>query len=103
MRAWLVAALVLCACHLHLYDPVEEIEHREYPDTAAAIRGILAEVAPPRVYAVGEYHPTRGAVVRESALGLASPDRVVVWERGRDSYVVMLPAQSEEIGRVARP
>jgi hypothetical protein len=36
-------------------------------------------------------------------LGLASPSRVVVWERGKGSYVVMLPSQSTEVGQVARP
>lgn len=35
-------------------------------------------------------------------LGRASPKRVLVWQRGPASYVVILPAQSEEVGRVAR-
>lgn len=35
-------------------------------------------------------------------LGRASPDRVIVWQRGPASYVVILPAQSEEVAKVAR-
>jgi hypothetical protein len=36
-------------------------------------------------------------------LGRASPSRVIVWQRGPSSYVVILPAQSEEVARVAQP
>jgi hypothetical protein len=35
-------------------------------------------------------------------LGRASPDRVIVWQRGPASYVVILPAQSEEVSKVAK-
>jgi len=35
-------------------------------------------------------------------LGRASPSRVLVWERGPGSYVVILPAQSEAVARVAK-
>jgi hypothetical protein len=35
-------------------------------------------------------------------LGRASPGRVLVWKRGPASYVVILPAQSEEVARVAK-
>jgi hypothetical protein len=35
-------------------------------------------------------------------LGRASPKRVLVWQRGPASYVVILPAQSEEVSRVAK-
>jgi hypothetical protein len=35
-------------------------------------------------------------------LGRASPSRVVVWRRGPGSYVVILPAQSEAVARVAK-
>jgi hypothetical protein len=62
------AALPLCACRLHLYDPLDEIEYRVYPDTGSAVRAILAEAAAPRVYAMGEYHPTQNAAVRRSPL-----------------------------------
>jgi hypothetical protein len=35
-------------------------------------------------------------------LGRASPDRVLVWQRAPASYVVILPAQSEEVAKVAK-
>jgi hypothetical protein len=35
-------------------------------------------------------------------LGRASPKRVLVWRRGPSSYVVILPAQSEEVAKVAK-
>ena len=35
-------------------------------------------------------------------LGRASPSRVLVWQRGPSSYVVILPAQSEAVARVAK-
>ncbi|HEY4245191.1 MAG TPA: hypothetical protein VGM88_35485 [Kofleriaceae bacterium] len=41
------------------YDPVDEIDYREYPDARAAVAGILQEVPPAHVYAIGEYHPTK--------------------------------------------
>jgi hypothetical protein len=36
-------------------------------------------------------------------LGRASPDRVIVWERGPGSYVVILPALDGEVAKLARP
>ena len=35
-------------------------------------------------------------------LGRASPSRVIVWDRGPSSYVVILPAQSEAVAKVAK-
>jgi hypothetical protein len=35
-------------------------------------------------------------------LGRASPSRVLIWQRGPASYVVILPAQSEEVAKVAK-
>jgi hypothetical protein len=35
-------------------------------------------------------------------LGRAAPDRVLVWQRGPASYVVILPAQNDEVSKVAR-
>jgi hypothetical protein len=35
-------------------------------------------------------------------LGRASPDRVIVWDRGPGSYVVILPAQSDAVAMVAK-
>jgi hypothetical protein len=68
MRIGLAAALLVCACRFHLYDPLDELEYREYPDTAAAVRAILEPRAAIRVYAIGEYHPSRNAAVRRSPL-----------------------------------
>jgi hypothetical protein len=55
MRLAVVASL-LCACGA--YDPVEDIPHRELPNTGAAIRAILAEAGNAQIYAIGEYHVT---------------------------------------------
>jgi hypothetical protein len=55
MRVGIVAAL-LCACGS--YDPIDDVPHREFPDTASAIRAILDDTGQSRVYAIGEYHPT---------------------------------------------
>lgn len=35
-------------------------------------------------------------------LGRASPSRALIWRRGPASYVVILPAQSEEVAKVAK-
>lgn len=35
-------------------------------------------------------------------LGRASPSRVLIWQRGPASYVVILPAQSEDVAKVAK-
>ena len=36
-------------------------------------------------------------------LGRAAPERVLVWQRGDHSYVVILPAQDLEAAKVALP
>jgi hypothetical protein len=36
-------------------------------------------------------------------LGLAAPDRVLLWERGPESYVIILPARDLEARKVALP
>jgi hypothetical protein len=36
-------------------------------------------------------------------IGRASPNRVMVWKRGPTSFVVILPAQSDEVAKIARP
>ena len=53
------ALLALCAAACRVYDPVDEVPHREFATTQAAVAALLADVGHPRVYAVGEYHPTR--------------------------------------------
>lgn len=53
--AWaLIASAVACST----YDPVEAIPYREFPNTGAAIRTVLAEAGNAQVYAIGEYHAT---------------------------------------------
>jgi hypothetical protein len=73
----LVAVLAACG---GTYDPIDQIAHREYPDTGAAIRAILAEAGNSQVYAIGEYHatqPIRGrspmAQFSDDILGRLSP------------------------------
>jgi hypothetical protein len=53
-----VAGLVLGACYAD-YDPCDTIAYREFPDAKSALTTILDEVGPAKVYAVGEYHPSR--------------------------------------------
>lgn len=36
-------------------------------------------------------------------IGLTSPTRTIVWQRGPDSYVVILPSQTEAIAAMAKP
>jgi hypothetical protein len=51
-----------------MYDPVEEIDYREYPDAKTAMTAVLREAGKAKVYAVGEYHATRGTKVDKSPL-----------------------------------
>jgi hypothetical protein len=80
--------LCACACHLHLYDPVDDIEYSEYADTATAVRAILAEAGAPRVYAVGEYHPTRTAAARESPLARFTDEIIQLLEPRAQHLVI---------------
>jgi hypothetical protein len=70
MRTGLALAVVatLGACQFHMYDPVEEIAFREFPDTKSAISSLLVEAGAAKVYAVGEYHATRSVKVDKSPL-----------------------------------
>lgn len=69
MRLGLAVAALLCsACQFHMYDPVEEIAFREYPDAKSAINAVLLEAGHAKVYAVGEYHATRSVKVDKSPL-----------------------------------
>ena len=53
-----VAACLLGGCYA-VYDPTDDIAFREFPATGAAMDALLDETGATRVYAVGEYHPTR--------------------------------------------
>ena len=52
------AACLLGGCFA-VYDPCDDLVYREFPSTAAAMDTLLDEAGPTKVYAVGEYHPTR--------------------------------------------
>jgi hypothetical protein len=62
----LAVLAVIAACG-H-YDPIDEIPHRDFPDTEAAIRAILDDHPALRVYAIGEYHPTVDTAEHDSPL-----------------------------------
>ncbi len=108
MRAWLV---LLCACAA--YDPIAEVphDHREFADTRTAIEAILAEVTPPSVYAVGEYHPTRAGADR-SPMSRFTDDILALLEPRAGTLVVeswvdhcgaasMQPQLQQQLGRPA--
>ncbi|MGE0399568.1 MAG: hypothetical protein AB7T06_22830 [Kofleriaceae bacterium] len=57
-----------------MYDPVEEIAFREYPDAKSAINAVLLEAGHAKVYAVGEYHATRSVKVDKSPLAQFTTD-----------------------------
>jgi hypothetical protein len=52
------ALVLVAACSVGTYDPLEHVDYREYPDAASAVRAILTDTGPAHVYAIGEYHPT---------------------------------------------
>ena len=85
MRGVLVVML-LSACTI--YDPVDEIPHREYRGTQAAIGAILDETVGSHVYAIGEYHPTRNAVARTSPLAQFTGEIVEMLEPRAQHLIV---------------
>ena len=80
-------AVLLCACTF-TFDPVEDIPHREFATTGDAVRAILAEAGRPRVYAVGEYHATRAAIVRQSPLAHFTGEIIALLEPHAQHLVV---------------
>lgn len=85
MRRVLVLAL-LSACTI--YDPVDEIPHREYRGTREAVGAILDEVSGTHVYAIGEYHPTRNSVARTSPLARFTGEIVEMLEPRAQHLIV---------------
>ena len=89
------------ALHNDLYPrwPMEELSYAK--PLAKALHGGVLEIdlVVPEVVA-------DMSLVRDEPwfplLGRASPDRVIVWERGPSSYVVILPARSEAVAKVAK-
>jgi hypothetical protein len=85
MRRALVLAL-LSACTI--YDPVDEVPHREFRSTHEAMGAILDEVSGTHVYAIGEYHPTRSSVARTSPLARFTGDIVEMLEPRAQHLIV---------------
>ncbi len=78
--------VLVSACTI--YDPAEEIPHREYRGTQAAIGAILDETPGTHVYAIGEYHPTRTAIVRQSPLARFTGEIVELLEPRAQHLIV---------------
>lgn len=53
------------------YDPIAETPHRTVPNVPDAIRLILAENSNVRVFAVGEYHPTKRSMAAAATMPAA--------------------------------
>jgi hypothetical protein len=88
------------ALHNDLYPrwPLDELSYAK-PLADDGIRVLEIDLVVPEVVA-------HMAMVRDEPwfplLGRASPDRVIVWDRGPGSYVVILPAQSDAVAMVAK-
>ena len=76
MRLAILGTLAVSACHV--YDPVDDVPHREFDDTQSAIEAILDEAPVPQVYAVGEYHETKAGRARRSPLARFTSDIVTL-------------------------
>jgi hypothetical protein len=59
VRVTAAVALLLALASCDVYDPLSGLTFREFPDTRTAVAAILEEARAPRVFAVGEYHPSR--------------------------------------------
>ena len=62
----LLVVVALGACTV--YDPVDEVPHHEVAGARAAMQLILDEVGDAKVYAIGEYHPSRKHAGKRSPL-----------------------------------
>jgi hypothetical protein len=88
------------ALHNDLYPrwPLEELSYAR-PLAQDGVRVLEIDLVVPEVVA---HMP----MVRDEPwfplLGRASPARVIVWDRGPGSYVVILPAQDEQVATVAK-
>jgi hypothetical protein len=88
------------ALHNDLYPrwPLDELSYAR-PLAQQGVRVLEIDLVVPEVVA---HMP----MVRDEPwfplLGRASPERVIVWDRGAGSYVVILPAQDEQAAMVAR-
>jgi hypothetical protein len=84
MRVLVLVLVSACT----IYDPVDEIPHREYRGTQAAIGAILDEATGTHVYAIGEYHPTRNTVTRTSPLARFTGEIVQILEPRAQHLIV---------------
>jgi hypothetical protein len=100
-----VVVAVACAGCLTPFDPADDIPHREVRTTDAAIAAILDETTGIRVYAVGEYHPTRDVVVRTSPLARFTKEIIGLLEPRAQHLVVEAwlddLCQSERAGQIS--
>jgi hypothetical protein len=89
------------ALHNDLYPrwPLEELSYARTLSTELGGKVLEIDLVVPEIVA-------DMAMIRSEPwfplLGRASPARVIVWQRGPASYVVILPAQSEDVSRVAK-
>jgi hypothetical protein len=89
------------ALHNDLYPrwPLEELSYAKTLSTELGGKVLEIDLVVPEVVADMQ-------MIRSEPwfplLGRASPKRVLVWQRGPASYVVILPAQSEDVSRVAK-
>jgi hypothetical protein len=89
------------ALHNDLYPrwPLEELSYAKTLSTELGGKVLEIDLVVPEVVADMQ-------MIRSEPwfplLGRASPKRVVVWQRGPASYLVILPAQSEDVSRVAK-
>lgn len=90
MRFGLLAIAVVCAGGCAAYDPIAEVpnKHQVYPDTRAAIAAILGEVTPPKVYAIGEYHPTRASGANRTPMTRFTDDIIGALEPRASEMIV---------------
>ncbi|MDX2090495.1 MAG: hypothetical protein SFX73_21735 [Kofleriaceae bacterium] len=72
MRLGLVL-VVLCSC-ITPYDPCDELTFQEFSTTSGAVAAVLDAAGPAKVYAVGEYHPTRRTAQTASPLARFTSD-----------------------------
>jgi hypothetical protein len=86
MRLAVTLLAVLAACNV--YDPIDEIPHSVHPDTASAMREIIGNTPGTRVYAVGEYHPTRDSVAQHSPLARFTSEIIELLEPRAKHIVV---------------
>jgi hypothetical protein len=103
--AMVAAAIALGGCPT--FDPICEVPHRHRE--AASYAKPLAHELGGDVLEIDLVVPEVVAdmqMIRSEPwfplLGRASPKRVLIWQRAPASYVVILPAQTEDVAKVAK-